>query len=102
MDADIKPTPEEDGKEFGYFPFEELPPAVTHVVEEVIVCENEAEDIKIHHIDPVEKIAEVELPMPTERFITKQKGGKDGRSFSFRLTKIQYYGVKSGLGASIG
>ena len=48
MDKDIKPTPEEDGKEFGYFPFEELPPAVTHVVEEVIVCENEADDIRIH------------------------------------------------------
>ena len=73
MDADIKPAPEEDGKEFGYFPFEELPPAVTHVVEEVIVCESEAEDIKIQHIDPVIKVAEVELPMPTERFITLQK-----------------------------
>ena len=32
MDEDIKPTPEEDGKEFGYFPFEELPPAMTQVV----------------------------------------------------------------------
>ena len=73
MDEDIKPTPEEDGKEFGYFPFEELPPAVTHVVEEVIVCESEAEDIKIQHMDPVMKIADIELPMPTERFITLQK-----------------------------
>ena len=41
MDEDIKPTPEEDGKEFGYFPFEELPPATTQVIEEVIICENE-------------------------------------------------------------
>ena len=41
MDEDIKPTPEEDGKEFGYFLFEELPPATTQVVEEVIICKNE-------------------------------------------------------------
>ena len=26
MDEDIKLQPEEEGKEFGYFPFEELPP----------------------------------------------------------------------------
>ena len=32
MDDDIKPPPEEEGKEFRYFPFEELPPAT------VIVC----------------------------------------------------------------
>ena len=73
MGDDIKPTPEEDGKEFGYFPFEELIPAVTHVVEEVIVCENEADDIKIQHMDPVTKITDIELPMSTERFITLQK-----------------------------
>ena len=73
MDADIKPTPEEDGKEFGYFPFEELPPAETLVVEEVIVCESEADDIKIQHMDPVTKITDIELPMSTERFITLQK-----------------------------
>ena len=73
MDEDIKPTPEEDGKEFGYFPFEELPPAVTQMVEEVIVCENETDDVRIHHMDPVTKAAEVELPMSTEKFITLQK-----------------------------
>ena len=39
MDEDIKPSPEEEGKEFGYFPFEELPPATMQVKEEVIECE---------------------------------------------------------------
>ena len=73
MDEDIKPTPEEEGKEFGYFPFEELPSATTQIVEEVIVCVNEADDIKIQHMDPVTKIKDIELPMPTERFITLQK-----------------------------
>ena len=35
MDEDIKLQPEEEGKEFGYFPFEELPPVTTQVIEEV-------------------------------------------------------------------
>ena len=39
MDENIKLQPEEEGKEFGYFPFEELPPVMTQVVEEVIECE---------------------------------------------------------------
>ena len=39
MDENIQLQPEEEGKEFGYFPFEELPPVMTHVVEEVIECE---------------------------------------------------------------
>ena len=52
MDEDIKPTPEEDGKEFGYFPFEELPPATTQVVKEVIECECETNNTNIQHIDP--------------------------------------------------
>ena len=73
MDEDIKPTPEEDGKEFGYFPFEELPPATTQVVEEVIICENEVNDIKIQHIDPITKPTDIELPMPAERLIALQK-----------------------------
>ena len=39
MDENIKLQPEEEGKEFGYFPFEELPPITTQVVEEAIKCE---------------------------------------------------------------
>ena len=73
MDEDIKAIPEEDGKEFGYFPFEELPPVTTQVVEEVIVCENKVNNINIQHIDPITKPAEIELPMPTERLIALQK-----------------------------
>ena len=36
MYENIKLQLEEEGKEFGYFPFEELPPVTTQVVEEVI------------------------------------------------------------------
>ena len=38
--------PEEPGYEFGYTPFEELPPAKTTMVEEVIISEvNEADGV---------------------------------------------------------
>ena len=33
IDENIRLQPEEEGKEFGYFPFEELPPAQTQMVE---------------------------------------------------------------------
>ena len=52
IDEDIKLQPEEEGKEFGYFPFEELPPAQTQMVEEVITCETG--NLSIHHTDHVE------------------------------------------------
>ena len=73
MDEDIKPTPEEDGKEFGYFPFEELPPVTTQVVEEVIECENEISNINIQHIDPITTQTEISLPMSETRLIALQK-----------------------------
>ena len=73
MDEDIKPTPEEEGKEFGYFPFEELPPATTQVIEEVIICESEAKDIKIQHTDPITKPTDIELPMSADRLIALQE-----------------------------
>ena len=59
MGEDIKLQPEEEGKEFGYFPFEELPPATTQVIEEVIECE--IGNINIKHEDPVEISTEITL-----------------------------------------
>ena len=38
MDEDIRLQPEEEEKEFGYFPFKELPLVTTQVIEEVIEC----------------------------------------------------------------
>ena len=73
MDEDIKPTPEENGKEFGYFPFEELPPATTQVIKEVIECECETNNINIQHTDPITKTTEIQLPMLAERLIALQK-----------------------------
>ena len=50
MDENIKLQPEDKGKEFGYFPFKELPPVTTQVIEEVIECE--IGNINIQHADP--------------------------------------------------
>ena len=52
MDDNIKLQPEEEGKEFGYFPLKELPPVTTKTTEEVIACE--IGNINIHHTDPIE------------------------------------------------
>ena len=62
MDEDIKLQPEDEGKEFGYFSFEELPPVTTQVVEEVIKCE--IGNINIQHNDPVQVNTDITPPLP--------------------------------------
>ena len=71
MDEDIKLPPEEEGKESGYFPFEELPPVTTQVIEEVIECE--IGNINIQHTDPVEVNTDIHLPLKDEKFVKLQK-----------------------------
>ena len=61
IDENIKLQPEEEGQEFGYFPFEELPPAQTQTVEEVTICETGS--LSIHHTDPVEINRDIQLPL---------------------------------------
>ena len=71
MDEDIKLQPEEEGKEFGYFPFKELPPVTTQVIEEVIECD--IGNINIQHADPVDINIEIELPMKDEKLAKLQE-----------------------------
>ena len=71
MDENIKLQPEEEGKEFGYFPFEELPPVTTQVVEEVIKCE--MGNINIQHADPVQVNTDITLPMKDEKLAKLQR-----------------------------
>ena len=71
MDENIKLQPEEEGKEFGYFPFEELPPVMTQVVEEVIECE--IGNINIQHTDPVEIDMDIQLPLKDEKLAKLQE-----------------------------
>ena len=65
MDENIKLQPEEEGKEFGYFPFKELPPVSTQVVVEVIECE--VGNLNIWHMDPVEINKDIHLPLKDDK-----------------------------------
>ena len=71
LDEDIKLHPEEEGKEFGYFPFEELPPVTTQVIEEVIECK--IGNINIEHTDPVQIDIDITLPMKDEKLVKLQE-----------------------------
>ena len=71
MDNDIKLHPEEERKEFGYFPFEELPPVTTHIVEKIIQCE--IGSINLQHTDPVQIDIEITLLMKDEQLIKLQE-----------------------------
>ena len=67
LDKSIKLPEEEPGYEFGYTPFEELPPARETVIEEVINNESQSNQslglLKIKHNNPVAKDIEIELPL---------------------------------------
>ena len=67
MDESIKLPPEEEGKEFGYFPFEELPPVTTQVIKEVI--EYEIGNINIRHTDPVQVNMDIHLSLKDEKLV---------------------------------
>ena len=71
MDENIKLQPEEEGKEFGYFPFEELPPVTTQVIEEVIECE--IGNINIQNMDPVEINVDIQLSLKDEKLVKLQE-----------------------------
>ena len=71
MDENIKLQPEEEGKEFGYFPFKELPPVTTQVVEEVIKCE--IGNINIQHTDPIEINTDIQLPLRDDKLVKLQE-----------------------------
>ena len=71
MDDNIQLQPEEEGKEFGYFPFEELPPVTTQVVEEVI--KSEIGSISIRHTDPIEINTDIQLPLKDDKLAKLQE-----------------------------
>ena len=71
IDENIKLQPEEEGKEFGYFPFKELPPVTTQVVEEVIKCE--IGNINIQHTDPIKINTDIHLPLKDNKLAKLQE-----------------------------
>ena len=71
MDENIKLRSEDEGKEFGYFPFVELPPVTTQVIEEVIECE--IGNINIQHTDPIDVNIDISLPMNDGKLVKLQE-----------------------------
>ena len=71
LDESIKLPEEEPGYEFGYTPFEELPPARVTVIEEVIINKNVGNQsaglLKIKHNNPIAKDIEIELPLTNSK-----------------------------------
>ena len=62
IDEDVKLPDEKEGHEFGYVPFEKLPPAKVEMTEEVITEPGTKPVIEIHHIDPLPDL-KVEIPV---------------------------------------
>ena len=71
IDENIRLGPEQEGKEFSYFPFEELPQAQTQMVE--TISTGETGMLSIHHIDPIETNIEVQLPLKDEKLAKLQE-----------------------------
>ena len=71
MDKNIKLQPEEEGKGFGYFPFEELLPVTLQAREEVI--ESEIGNINIQYPDPVHVNNDISLPLKDEKLVKLQE-----------------------------
>ena len=71
IDENIKLQPEEEGKEFGYFPFEELLPAQTQMAETISIGETGV--LSIHHTDPIEANIEIQLPLKDEKLAKLQE-----------------------------
>ena len=78
IDDDIKLPAEQEGHEFRYVPFEQLPPAQVTVTEEVIINEVNNLKIKIQHIDPVQKYLKIELPISNLKL--KELQNRTGKS----------------------
>ena len=72
MNEDVQQPPEEPGYEFGYTPFEELPPAKVTVIEEVIISEVGETEVLITHDEPTCKDIPVELPLTDYRMMELQ------------------------------
>ena len=63
IDDDMKLPAEQEGHEFGYVPYEQLPPAQVTVTEEVIINEVNDMKVKIQHINLIQKDLKIELPI---------------------------------------
>ena len=76
IDDDIKLPAEEEGHEFGYIPFEQLPPTQVAVSEEVIINEVTNDRMHIQHTNPVQLDLQIELPITNMKMKELQEQDK--------------------------
>ena len=67
VNSDVKLPEEEEGHEFGYVPFEQLPPAQVEVLEEILINEVTNDKVTIQHDTPIQKDIEIELPLTNQK-----------------------------------
>ena len=70
MDEDFKLQLEEEGREFWYFPFKELPTVTTQKVGKVIECK--IGNLNIQHTDLVEINMDIHLPLKDNKLVKLQ------------------------------
>ena len=67
VDNDVKLPEEKEGEEFGYIPFEKLPPAQVEVCQEVWINEVTQDKVTLKLQDPVQQNIEINLPLTNQK-----------------------------------
>ena len=67
VDSDVKLPEEKEGEEFGYTPFEKLPPAQVESCEEVWINEVTQDKVTLKLQDPITQNIEINLPLTNQR-----------------------------------
>ena len=67
VDNDVKLPEEKEGEEFGYIPFEKLPPAQVEVCEEVWINEVTQDSVTLKLQDPIQQNIEINLPLTNQK-----------------------------------
>ena len=67
VDSDVKLPEEKEGEEFGYIPFEKLPPAQVQVCEEIWINEVTQDKVTLKLQDPIQQNIEINLPLTNQK-----------------------------------
>ena len=67
VNSDVKLPKEEEGHDFGYVPFEQLPPAQVEVLEEILINKATNDKDTIQHDTLIQKNIETELPLTNQK-----------------------------------
>ena len=67
VDNDVKLPEEKEGEEFGYIPFEKLPPAQVEVCKEIWINEVTQDRVTLKLQDPIQQNIEINLPLTNQK-----------------------------------